>query len=54
VTERQKLQFRAEGFNILNHANLNNPNGTVSSVQFGRITSSGAPRVIQLALKYAF
>jgi hypothetical protein len=54
ISERHKLQFRSEIFNIFNHANLNNPNGNLSAPTFGRITGSGAPRVIQLALKYMF
>jgi hypothetical protein len=54
VTERHRLQFRGEFFNLANHANLGNPNGGVSAPTFGRITSAGAPRVIQLALKYMF
>jgi hypothetical protein len=34
--------------------NLNNPNGSRNSVNFGRITSAGAPRVVQLALRLDF
>jgi len=54
ITERHRLQFRGEFFNVTNHANLGNPNGNVSSPTFGRITGAGNPRVIQLALKYMF
>ena len=54
IAERHRLQFRAEFFNVANHANLGNPNGGVSSPSFGRITGAGNPRVIQLALKYMF
>jgi hypothetical protein len=54
LTERFKLQFRAELFNAFNHALLNNPDTTVSDSNFGRITSARAPRVVQLALKINF
>jgi hypothetical protein len=50
-TERYRLQFRAEAFNLLNQVNFNNPNVTVSSGSFGKITGAGASRVMQLALK---
>jgi Carboxypeptidase regulatory-like domain/TonB-dependent Receptor Plug Domain len=46
-----RLQLRGEFFNAFNHANFNNPNTTVSSTTFGRITGAGAGRVIQLAAK---
>jgi len=54
IREGHRLQFRSEFFNLLNHANLGNPNGNASNVNFGRILSAGSPRVIQLALKYVF
>jgi hypothetical protein len=52
--EKLKLQFRAEFFNLLNHANFNNPNNTVSSGGFGTITSAQDPRIGQLGLKLLF
>jgi hypothetical protein len=46
-----RLQLRGEFFNAFNHTNFNNPNTTVSSTTFGRITGTGAGRVVQLAAK---
>lgn len=54
VREAHRLQFRAEFFNLPNHANLGLPNSNLQSPQFGQITSAGSPRVIQFALKYVF
>lgn len=53
-SEKHKLEFRAEFFNLLNHANLNSPNTTRTNSLFGRITSAGEPRIIQLGLRYSF
>jgi hypothetical protein len=46
-----RLQLRGEIFNAFNQVSFNNPNTTVSSTTFGRITGSGSGRVIQLAAK---
>jgi len=54
VTEAQEVEFRAEFFNIANHAQFLNPNGSIGSPDFGKITTTRDPRIIQFALKYKF
>ena len=68
-TEKVKIEFRAEFFNIFNHPNFANPgivnNGQVlsgggqgnnpsNSGLFGQITSTYDPRIIQLAARFSF
>ena len=53
-SEKKRLQYRAEFFNVLNRTNLNNPATAVTSGTFGRITSARDPRIIQMALKLYF
>ena len=69
ITERLKLEFRAEFFNLFNHANflnpsvVNNGDGTlaggaagtnINSSSFGQITGTYDPRIIQFGLRLAF
>jgi hypothetical protein len=39
-TERMRLQFRADFFNLFNHTNFSNPVANQSSANFGKITST--------------
>ena len=54
LKERANLVFRAEFFNAFNHPNFGNPGGNLNSGSFGKITSAGSPRIIQLALRLSF
>lgn len=54
LTERVRFQFRAEAFNLANHANFGLPENDIASPNFGRILSAGAPRLFQFGLKLLF
>ena len=55
VGENTQLIFRAEAFNIFNHAEFRPPAATsVVSGTFGQIGGTYAPRILQLALKVTF
>ncbi|HEX7362857.1 MAG TPA: carboxypeptidase regulatory-like domain-containing protein [Bryobacteraceae bacterium] len=54
VTETTHMQFRAECFNCLNHANLGLPENDMQSPAFGQILQASPPRLLQLALKFLF
>jgi len=55
ITERLSIEFRAEFFNVFNHAQFGNPGGNISSPgSFGRVTTARDPRIGQLALKLYF
>ena len=54
LKERWSLDYRADFFNIMNHANWGNPCTNISNSTFGEVTSFGSPRIIQMAVKLFF
>ncbi|MBZ5682847.1 MAG: TonB-dependent receptor [Acidobacteriia bacterium] len=55
VGEKLKLVFKAEAFNIFNHAEFRPPaDRSVSSGTFGQISGTYDPRILQVALKLVF
>lgn len=54
LTERFRLQFRAEATNALNIVNLNNPVTSRNSSQFGQIRDARTMREVQLGLRLTF
>lgn len=62
ITERHKVQFRAELFNVFNHPQFSNPNAALNNLPFfGQSTSTvrtiesfNTQRQVQFALRYSF
>jgi hypothetical protein len=54
IRERTNIQFRAETFDIFNHAQLGEPDSTVTSPTFGRIRTGTGNRRMQLGLRISF
>lgn len=54
IAEHVKMAFRFEAFNVFNHTNLSTPTNTLSSGNFGLITSAYDPRILQFALRLSF
>jgi hypothetical protein len=55
IREHVRLEFRAEFFNIANHAQFSKVDGNITDgVDFGRVTRARDPRLIQFALKLYF
>jgi hypothetical protein len=55
ISENKRVEFRAEMFNIFNHTQFLNPDGNSSDgSQFGQLTETRDPRLVQFALKFYF
>ena len=54
LTEQKIIQLRFEFFNVFNHTQFNYPSGSVTSANFGKVTSARSPRIAQVALKFLF
>ena len=56
LTERHSINFRAEAYNLFNHANFDTPGlNKVTPQSFGRISGTvGNARILQGALRYDF
>jgi hypothetical protein len=52
--ERYGIQFRAEFFNVFNHANFVGYDVDLRNSTFGQLTSTQASREIQLGIKFTF
>ena len=49
-----RLQLRAEAFNVLHRKNYNNPELRINNVDFGRITGAGGSRSFQISGRLTF
>jgi hypothetical protein len=54
LTERINMQIGIEAFNLFNHTQFGQPNLSVNSSNFGRITSAASGRIAQLRAKFNF
>jgi hypothetical protein len=55
IADGQRIELRAEAFNVTNSLRLGNPIVVLNDARFGQIRSSASgPRIVQLAVKYVF
>ncbi len=53
-TEKYRLKFRADFFNLPNQPNFGLPNGSQGNAQFGKLTSAALGRQGQMSLRFEF
>ncbi len=54
LTERLRMQFRAEFFNLTNTPSFGLPTANITSPSVGQILSAGDPRILQFGIKVLF
>lgn len=54
IGEKLNMEFRAEFFNIFNHAEFRDPSTNPASSLFGQVTTTWDPRIIQFGIKLGF
>jgi len=52
--ERLRMEFRADIFNIWNHAQFTSVDGNIGDTTFGQVLHVRDPRLVQFALKFHF
>jgi outer membrane receptor protein involved in Fe transport len=54
IRERATLELRGDAFNVFNHTQFSNPDTSISDLTFGQISTTAAPRILQVALHLMF
>jgi len=54
IREKLDVEFRADAFNIFNNVEFSNPDTNIGDPNFGQISSTADPRILQLALHFKF
>jgi hypothetical protein len=54
ITESVKMAFQVDASNVFNMVIFGNPSTNFNSANYGKITSTNAPRVLQLNARIMF
>jgi hypothetical protein len=54
LRERLDVELRGDAFNIFNHVEFSNPDTNIGDPNFGQVSNTADPRIIQLALHLKF